>query len=255
MLRKLLRSVRRHLREIRIQGLRQLGLTNKVPRDTGLAEEGDFWDRALADGGRNWVVAEYQERTDPNLELQDELKKLIPAGPGAVVEILDVGSGPLTRVGRKWAGREVRIIATDPLADHYRAMIQRHKVPAPVPVMAAQGERLTGVFSPDRFDLAYASNALDHSDDPLEAISQMLAVVKPLHYVYLWHLANEGIHQSYSGLHQWNFDIVSDDFIISDGRTTRSLREQLGKAAEIICEETQLSDNRVVIVKLQKRTK
>jgi hypothetical protein len=33
-------------------------------------------------------------------------------------------------------------------------------------------------------------------------------------YVYLLHLRNEGEHANYQGLHQWNFNIQGNDFII-----------------------------------------
>jgi SAM-dependent methyltransferase len=250
-LRPFARKCRRLLRETQGKILRRLGLL-EGDWAAGLPAELQFWEKALKDGGRNWEASEYRERTDPNLELQEELKQIIPAAPGAVVRILDVGAGPLTRLGKHWPGRNLQIVAVDPLAEQYAAMLARISLRPLVPVTFAHAEKLLDHFSPNSFDLAYASNSLDHSYDPLAAISQMLAVVKPGCYAYLWHFANEGTHESYRGLHQWNFDAVKNDFVISDGKSKHSLASQFKSTAALTCETTQAFGARVVIAKLKK---
>src|SRR5215510_6348876 len=99
MLRRTVNYVRRHLKESRVQSQLERGTLQRPDRDKALESEGEYWEQALSNGGRNWNLAEYQERTNPNLELQPELKELIKVPAGGVVRILDVGSGPLTRVG------------------------------------------------------------------------------------------------------------------------------------------------------------
>jgi SAM-dependent methyltransferase len=159
-------------------------------------------------------------------------------------------------VGKQWTGRKVEITATDPLAEKYAALIQRLKVPAIVPVQKVEAEKLTEHFPQDHFDLAYASNCLDHSYDPIQAIRQMLLVVKPGHYVYLWHFANAGIEECYQGLHQWNFEVEGDQFTVSDGRKTRRLAEELGVLAERVkVSQTRAFNTRVVIAEVQKRVR
>jgi hypothetical protein len=219
---------------------------------TKLPEELQFWEGALMNEGRKWDQNEYRERTDPNLELQEELKALIPAPLPSVVRILDVGAGPLTRLGKKWQGRDLQIIAVDPLAEEYNALMARIALRPVVPVTFAHGEKLTERFPPDSFDLAYASNALDHSYDPLLVITQMLAVVKPLHYVYLWHSANEGRFQCYAGLHQWNFDIRGGEFVVDNGRQTQSVVSALQGRAEVTSEFQTAYGRRMVAAKLKK---
>src|SRR5262249_23151674 len=144
---------------------------------------------------------------DAELELQPELKELIPAPPGTIVRILDVGSGPFTHVGKRWPDRKVEIVPVDPLAEHYNQILDRLSIRPLVPAIFAEAEKLVERFAPDSFDLAYARNSLDHSYNPLAAIRSMLAVVKPQRYVYLWHVANEGVRERYTGLHQWNLDM------------------------------------------------
>jgi len=217
-----------------------------------LTDELPFWEWALKDGGRTWNQVEWRNCTDPNFELQDELKKLIPAPPGAVVHILDVGSGPLTRVGKRWSEREVRVTPVDALAAEYNALLARCSIRPLAPVTFAHGEKLLDRFEPNSFDLAYASNSLDHCYDPVAVIEQMLAVVKPLHYVYLWHTRNEGVREQYTGLHQWNFDIRKGEFVVSDGRQIRSVTAVCHGRAEVSCEFQQASDATMVVAKLKK---
>ena len=114
-LRAIARKGRRTFNQSRAKVLRRFGLL-KGDWNAKLPEELQFWDWALKDGGRNWDPGEWRHCTNPNLDLQEELKALIPAPPGSTVRILDVGSGPLTRVGKRWVDRTIEIVPTDPLA-------------------------------------------------------------------------------------------------------------------------------------------
>ena len=172
--------------------------------------------------------------------------------PGSTVRILDVGSGPLTYLGKRWPEREVQIVAVDPLAEEYKALLAKHSIQPLVTPLAVHGENLLDAFQPNSFDLAYARNSLDHSYDPIKVICNMLCLVKPLHYVCLWHVVNEGIRQSYNGLHQWNFNIRRGDFIIGDGRRTRSVTAELAAKAEVSCDFQATSECTWVVAKLRK---
>src|SRR5688572_20370692 len=143
MLRQAIRTLRRRIRQNMTQRQRSTGHLKAVDWKSGLEEENDFWTNALADPERRWDINEYRERTNPNFELQPELRALIPARDGATVRILDVGAGPLTRVGKQWAARKIEITATDPLAEKYTALTQRLRVPVLVPVQEMAAERHT----------------------------------------------------------------------------------------------------------------
>lgn len=68
------------------------------------------------------------------------------------------------------------------------------------------------------FDLSYSRNALDHGEDPLEGLRNMVAVVRPDGWVVLEVWPNEGRASNYRGLHQWSFNLVK-------GRLTLTSRE------------------------------
>jgi SAM-dependent methyltransferase len=233
------------------RALRWLGM-KRGDRRAGLADEAQFWTRALANRGRDWNQAEYNERTNPRLELQPELRELIDAAPGSTVRIIDVGSGPLTRVGRIWEGRKIEITAVDPLAEEYQKILTELDIKVPAIPIRAEGERLREQFPEDGFDLAYASNCLDHSYDPIAAIKEMVAVVKRSAHVFLWHFANAGLHERYQGLHQWNFDEDHGDMRISDGRRLFSLKEALADFASVDVRMERAFDAPVVVARIRK---
>lgn len=231
--------------------LRRLGLLKTEWAD-GLPEELSFWESALANQGKNWNTEEFRIRTNPQLELQKDLQQLVPAPAGATVRVLDVGAGPLTRVGKRWPGRTVELVALDPLAKEYNALLARLAVPAVIPVTFGHGEKLLEQFAANSFDLACAYNSLDHSYDPLQVIQQMLAVVKPQHYVYLSHFLNVGVQERYHGLHQWNFNLRQGELFVSDGHQTKSVAEACRGQAEVAGELQEEFGAPVVVARLKK---
>ncbi len=250
-LRRIGHDLKRKLHESKARILRRLGVL-AGDWTSALPVEAAFWENALKEQGRSWSPEEYRKRIDPHSELQEELRSLVNAPVGATVRILDVGAGPLTTLGKRWTGRNLEIIAIDPLADVYDELLRRFSIQPPLRTRFGHGEKLLEYFEPNTFDLAYASNALDHSYDPLSAISQMLTVTKPGHFVYLWHFANEGLHEQYSGLHQWNFNVCKDDFIINDGHRTFSVASHFAGKANLGCQSTTAFNKPVVIAKLRK---
>jgi SAM-dependent methyltransferase len=221
-----------------------------------LPEELRFWESALRDPDRHWLRSEFDERMNPDLELQDFLRALIPAAPGSTVRLLDVGAGPLTRLGKRWEGRRLELIPVDPLAGAYRQLMDRLGLKPPVSTEEGHGEKLLERFAADSFDLAYASNALDHSYDPMLAIEQMFAVVKPGGSVYLWHFAHVGIAEGYEGLHQWDFERKGDDMTISNGKGVRlSLATTFAGRGEVHCHLEKFLDQTVVVARVRKLPK
>jgi SAM-dependent methyltransferase len=243
-------AIRSWLRIIKTKVGRKLGIFGGS-WETGLPHELGFWRGALRENGVHWHAEQFRFRTDPSAPLQPELCALLADAP-AHVRILDVGAGPLTMVGKSWPGREVEITAVDPLADEYDKILAENGITPPARTTVAEGEKLDARFAPDTFDMAYASNSLDHCKDPLVTIKQMLRVVKPGGWVYLWHFANEGIAERYSGLHQWNFDVSNGTFSIDGGGRAISLGAELEGQAALSTEDTHAFGKRVVIAKLRK---
>lgn len=245
--------LRTRAKEVYRRVMRRLGFLGQE-WDKGLPDELEAWEFMLTGQGKNWVVSEYNYRLNSEAELQDEYKRLIEAPPGgAAIRLLDVGAGPLSSFGKRWEGRALQLFPVDPLAVEYNALLARLGLRAPVPSQPGHGEKLLELFGKNSFDLALASNSLDHSQDPLLVIRHMITLVKPGCYVYLGHFRDEGVQAGYTGLHQWNFNIKRGDMILSDGRKRHySLREEFKGGATLECETQEWVGRPAVIGRLKK---
>jgi len=178
--------------------------------------EVDFWAAWLtgAPGTEQWAT-DREERLDPETQIRDPLVRAeLERDPAEEISILDVGAGPLTWLGYRYPGKTLTIVPVDPLADEYDRLLDEAGLDPPVRTIRVAGEALLEHFGPHRFDIAYATNALDHSADPFAIISEMVAVVRAGGVVLLRHKRNEGESARYGGLHQWNFDAVDGSLIV-----------------------------------------
>jgi SAM-dependent methyltransferase len=244
-------DIRRSLGRTRAAVLRRFGLLHNDWANS-LPEEVQFWENALANPLLHWIPAEFSQRTDPALPLQQELRDLLGQDCGPTVRILDVGAGPLTRLGKVWVGKTIEIVATDPLATEYDRILSEVGLKPLVRTVAVQGEMIAEHFSAGLFDLAYASNSLDHAKNPVEVIRQMGKVIKDGGHLYLWHFVNCGIGERYQGLHQWNFSGSASDLFIDDGRTKTSLRSALGPGYELASRSEHAFGSEVVVTTVHK---
>jgi SAM-dependent methyltransferase len=175
-----------------------------------------FWAGWLtgAPGTEQWA-ADREQRLSPETEIRDPVVRAeLERNPAEEVSILDVGAGPLTWLGYRYPGKRLTIVPVDPLADEYDLLLRAAGLEPPIRTIRVAGEDLLERFGPESFDIAYATNALDHSADPLAIISNMVTVVRPGGTVILRHKRNEGQSARYSGLHQWNFDAVDDNLLL-----------------------------------------
>jgi SAM-dependent methyltransferase len=192
------------------------GLGRRLWWRTRTSSEIDFWAGWLvgAPGTEQWA-SDRESRFDPDTEIRDPLVRAeLERNPAEEVSILDVGAGPVTWLGYRYPGKKLTIVSVDPLADEYDRLLREAKLDPPIRTVRVAGEALVEHFGSRRFDIAYATNALDHSADPFTIISNMVAVVRTGGVVVLRHKRNEGDSARYGGLHQWNFDVVDDDGLL-----------------------------------------
>jgi SAM-dependent methyltransferase len=192
------------------------GLGRRLWWRTRTSSEVDFWAGWLvgAPGTEQWA-SDRESRLDPEAEIRDPLVRAeLERNPAEEVSILDVGAGPVTWLGYRYPGKTLTIVPVDPLADEYDRLLREAKLDPPIRTVRVAGEALVEHFGSRKFDIAYATNSLDHSADPFTIISNMVAVVRTGGVVLLRHKRNEGDSARYGGLHQWNFDVVDDALIV-----------------------------------------
>jgi SAM-dependent methyltransferase len=184
-------------------------------RTRGRRSELSFWAAWMvgAPGAEEWAN-DRELRFAPDTLIRDPLLRAeLERNPAAEISILDVGAGPVTRLGYRYPGKALRIVAVDPLANAYTRLLQDANLVPPIRTLPVAGEALVEHFGPRTFDIAYAVNSLDHSADPFTIVSNMVAVVREAGIVLLRHQRNEGEREQYEGLHQWNFDVADGSLI------------------------------------------
>jgi SAM-dependent methyltransferase len=191
-----------------------------------------FWWKWMRDRAASQIQSEL---LDPHRSLRLELLAAVDRVGGSSVRILDVGAGPITTVGHRHPTRDVdvTVVATDVLAPQYQRLLRKRAITPPVPTIFADAERLTEQFAPGSFDIVFAANCVDHMERPLQAIQQMLDVVRPGGCVVLVHFEDEGEKQGYTGLHSSNFHVENGSFILSNERERIDLAVHFGAQIEI----------------------
>jgi SAM-dependent methyltransferase len=178
-----------------------------VPHDEALhTQVNKFWRTWFQTKGDQWPD-DYRRRMDSTTPLQPELQEIVARINKPQIDILDVGAGPVTVLGKTSPGCTIRIVPTDVVASEYKSLLDEFKVNIPVTTIFADAEKLVQQFGPNSFDIVHAQNTVDHMEQPVLAIDQMIECCRPGGSVFLRHYENEGKNTGYAQLHHWDFYI------------------------------------------------
>jgi ubiquinone/menaquinone biosynthesis C-methylase UbiE len=125
------------------------------------------------------------------------------------------------------------ITAIDPLAEDYAEILQRHGYTPRTPTIYGDAEKLSAQFPEGSFDLVFSRNALDHVENPANAMREMLKVCRPGGYVFLEGWINEGVRHKYHQLHKWNFLPCDGDLIVWNPDSAWSLAKFVGRQGSV----------------------
>jgi len=190
--------------------------------EKGLEGEREFWRVLVEERG-------YDDRYRIKRPVFTRVREMLPRRTDGI-EILDVGAGPISQIGTLLDDGEVKIIQVDVLDDYFRGIMQS---PSPHESYALRGEDMKSHFGNRRFDLVYASNSVDHCEDPESVLGNIGKLTRGP--VFLEHLQNCATINGWNGLHQWNFD-VQDDRVVLCSRT-----EQIDVAETVGAKEWEYS--------------
>lgn len=217
----------------RLQSLRDGRLSYRERWSKRRMHESGYWADALAAPD---VRERFAVRLDPEAEIGGAvLRRAVDEIEREEISILDVGSGPLTSLGKTYPGRKLEITAADALADEYRTALNKAKLEPLVPPVAVAGEDVLAHFGPEAFDIAFMANALDHTADPLLVIDNLIGVTKRDGRIVLRHMKNEGERNSYFGIHLWNIECRDGRLVIWNRETTNDVTSILADKCEVEC--------------------
>lgn len=172
----------------------------------------NYWKHLIAGDyyQKEWVKA-FHDRLHGKDIAPSDLHEFLDSNP----RVLDVGAGPCTTIGSFYKGKPINIVAIDPLAHEYKNMLEKASMKPCVETIFGRAENLQE-YVLGKFDLIYAENSLDHSENPIQCILSMLGVLSDNGLIAIKNIINEGLRENYRGLHQWNFMECSNDLVIWD---------------------------------------
>lgn len=173
-------------------------------RELGLQQELSFWRRFLS-SGEYLAHPDWCDVGKERLLFQHEehLPKIVAARRAAV---LDYGSGPVCRLGNTTnAGTPITLFCTDALHREYAKL------------RLELGLRSRGTFvslgtledQRGLFDLVVCSNALDHTEDPIETLVLLSELARPGGHVLVCGFVNEATHEHGVGLHRFDLSLYA----------------------------------------------
>lgn len=195
---------------------------NKVIKSRWIGEQLEvaYWKRADIPA---WKL-------DWNHPLQEKFVDILPEKK--IVYILDVGCGMLSTVGKAHKGKAIFLYGIDPLADKYVKILKERGVDR----FLYPHSKSIDDFNDNAFHIVYARNSIDHAEDPLKEIKEMVRVCKGT--VMMEHFINTGKNENYMGLHQWNFELRENDLWLWDRKIGYNLSVLFKRLTnEIIKEE------------------
>ncbi len=176
--------------------------------DSHIDEEAAFWRSWLSDDR----YAEERELRWTNLsgaQFGRGFAQAVGAGPGELLRVLDVGSGPMSTLFTRAEDSPIELVCADPLADTYNALLDEYGYHDAPRIQKVMGEELSAKFGEGSFHYVSSANALDHCEDPAKTFAEMYRVCRPGGLIVVTSVENEGERQHYRGLHQWN--LSADD--------------------------------------------
>ncbi len=180
------------------------------------ASEINFWDHALSvERKQKWITELIEPNTRANIFprlLLSHLKEL-KRGGSEHIKVLDVGCGPLSRLA--WGAEQnlFDLVAVDPLAKEYNALLKKYKISFPIKAIKGTGESLLKTFSKESFDIVYSGNALDHARNVKKCVNSIYKILKKNGFLFLEGFIKEGTHSHWQGLHQHDLTIEDGELI------------------------------------------
>ncbi len=177
-----------------------------------------YWDKNLKPGNRQpWM----EELINPETRKKFFPEQLSPyiqeiRARKAQVNILEVGSGPISILASQAQEGLFNLTAIDPLAEEYLGMLRKYKIVNSVKPIKGLCENLLEIFPKESFDIVFSQNALDHAIDVARCIENIHGVLSKDGILFLQGFVREGSHKKWMGLHQHDLAPLNGELIHYD---------------------------------------
>jgi SAM-dependent methyltransferase len=142
----------------------------------------------------------------PTPELRIIVRQFIEQCITEETQVLDVGSGVVSILNGTVP--QSQLTSSDPLSGYYQQIFDYKKYGL-IPPRPYSAEELPYI---NQFDIVHISNALDHSQDPMEAFIKLHRSCKDEGFIIIQGFENEADFENWQGFHQWNISLDGKEF-------------------------------------------
>lgn len=177
--------------------------------DWVLGAEMAYWENRLRRRSKDW--------TEPMFKDVYAALDMIRLTFDEYPVILELGPGPRSRLTEGYIKKLYGLVAVDPLAEEYKKHFHGKSF-----LIQGTGERLNKLFLPETFHMAYASQVLDHVQDPARCFHNLYDLVKVDGLIMVQGSVNEGTRMGWATSHRHDISPNSDgDLILKNKKGDR----------------------------------
>jgi SAM-dependent methyltransferase len=118
---------------------------------------------------------------------------------GKAIKCLEIGPGPRSRLTKGYDDGLFDLRAIDPLADDFKREFGGRDF-----LLRGRGEEIAELFKPNSIHMIYASNSIDHGDNPEQTFKGINTVLKPNGILIVCGDIKVADCNKWLGLHQHN---------------------------------------------------
>lgn len=182
------------------------------------------WNTYISVGGLSFHLANIQKNKSKlkkywlqNFPINNRIEKELKFFQNKKIRLLDVCCGPFPKSGIFSENYIIERTLIDSLAEDYHTLLKKNEIDTyGQRIICCNVENVHKVFREESFEIIYSKNALDHTYNPMEALTNLINLITYDGVIILEHYISEGKYTNYFGLHQWDFDVENGDFIISN---------------------------------------
>jgi SAM-dependent methyltransferase len=163
-------------------------------------------------------------------ELLPELVRFLPSHPlpgRDTFLILDIGSGPTTRLGTKVRNEvDAQVIPIDIAANGYAELMSDRGVAGPTLPVQMRAEDVKNHCPEGRVDLIFMRNVIHELDDPRQTIESLVPLLRPGCSLLVFNVTDERLSR-YGRSPRWFVELEDDNIILSNDTQKVPLYENI----------------------------
>lgn len=177
---------------------------------TDFSQEIDFWKQEIYNN-----LDYYKQRNNGTISSPELLLEIHAqlSSKHNKMKILDLGCGPLSLLSRKDFQNQ-ELFFFDPLNHVYEEILLNNSIIREGNYRKVSAEELSKFKYIKKFNLIFARNSLDHSEDLIKSIKSIKRSLTDDGAALIEIFENEGEHAGYMGLHKWNIQKIGNDLIL-----------------------------------------